>query len=94
MVTQFQIDCALMAGASYMSTRPDINKFPTPTGWVKVTNPDSYFIDPSTGFEAISFQNIANPNNIVISFAGTDPLSPTDLAADADLIAEPLLKRC
>ncbi len=68
MATQFEIDCALMAGDSYISTRPDINKFPIPTGWAKVTNPDSYFIDPSTGFEAVSF---IKGTEIVISYAGT-----------------------
>ena len=26
----------------------------------------------ASGFESVSFQNIANPNEIVISFAGTD----------------------
>ena len=26
----------------------------------------------ASGFEAVSFQNIANPNEIVISFGGTD----------------------
>ncbi len=68
MTTQFEIDCALMAGASYISTRPDINKFPIPEGWITVTNPDSHFNDPATGFEAVSFKR---GDDIVISFAGT-----------------------
>ncbi|WHZ22886.1 MAG: Hemolysin-type calcium-binding region [Nitrospira sp.] len=63
-------DYALMAGASYISTRHDVNKFPIPSNWAVITNPDSYARDPNTGFEAISFQR---GNEIVISFAGTNP---------------------
>ena len=63
------IEYALMAGASYISTRPDINKFPIPQGWVAVTNPP-HFQDDATGFEAISFQR---GNEIVIAYAGTNP---------------------
>ena len=33
MTTPTDIEYALMAGASYISSRPDINKFPVPTGW-------------------------------------------------------------
>ena len=69
------IEYALMAGASYISTRPDINKFPIPQGWVAVTNPP-HFQDDATGFEAISFQR---GNEIVIAFAGTNP---GDLSGD------------
>ena len=64
------IEYALMAGASYISTRDDVNQFPIPQGWAKVVNPDSYFRDPVSGFEAISF---AKGTEIVISFAGTGP---------------------
>jgi len=60
------IEYALMAGASYISTRPDPNKFPIPSGWLEM--PNSRFNDPSSGFEAVTFQN---GTNIVISFAGT-----------------------
>jgi hypothetical protein len=77
MATQFDIDCALMAGASYYDTRKDINRFPIPDGWAKITNPDSHFSDSSSGFEAVSFQRGTGANaEIVISFAGTyfDPL--------------------
>jgi hypothetical protein len=79
------IDYALMAGASYFSTRPDGNKIPVPQGWVKVTNPDSYFRDTESGFEAISF---TNGNEIVISYAGTydKPLSPFNPDIQADLL--------
>ena len=61
---QQQIDYALMAGASYISNRPDENKFPTPNGW----SPTQYKIKDS-GFEAISF---TKGTETVISFAGTD----------------------
>lgn len=79
------IEYALMAGASYISTRQDPNKFPVPIGWLEI--PDSHFNDPSTGFEAISFQR---GNEIVISFAGTydnplNPLTNPDLQADIGL---------
>jgi hypothetical protein len=60
---------ALMAGASYISNRPGINQLPIPYGWSKKMNPDSYFKNPDSGFEAISF---TNGSEIVISFAGTD----------------------
>lgn len=33
------LEYALMAGAAYISTRPDINKFPIPQGWVSVIDP-------------------------------------------------------
>ena len=61
------IEYALMAGASYISTRDDVNKFPTPDGWTttKHENPDD-----GSGFEAVSF---VKGNEIVISYAGTDP---------------------
>ena len=60
------IELALMAGRAYQSTRNDINWFPTPQGWT-ITGHD----EKSSGFEAVSFQNMANPNEIVISYAGT-----------------------
>ena len=47
-----EIEYALMAGASYVSTRGIINQFPVPKGWVEVTNPP-YFKDDSTGFETM-----------------------------------------
>jgi len=60
------IEYALMAGASYRDTRPDVNKFPIPGGWNMVSrNPQ----DGSSGFEAAVFQR---GTEIVISFAGTD----------------------
>lgn len=61
------IEYALMAGASYISTRSEINQFPVPDGWLEVV--DERRTLPS-GFEATYF---ANGTEIVISFAGTDP---------------------
>ncbi|GMV68050.1 MAG: hypothetical protein AMXMBFR76_04890 [Pseudomonadota bacterium] len=70
---------ALMAGAVYISTRAKINQLSAPNGWEKVTIPqDSYVSDPDSGFEAIAFYNTANPNKIVIAYAGTDPNSLLD----------------
>jgi len=83
-------DYALMAGASYISTRPDANKFPIPSGWLQKqhANPQD-----GSGFEAISFINgttIANSTEIVISYAGTygnggSILTNPDKQADAFL---------
>ena len=47
------IEYALLAGASYISTRPDINNFPVPQGWAQV----SYSPPVSSGFEAAAFGN-------------------------------------
>ncbi len=58
------IDYALLAGASYISTRHDINKFPLPTGWSILPNPNGYRLDTSTGFEAVALNK---GNEIVIS---------------------------
>ena len=80
MTTITKIDYALMAGASYVSTRPDVNKFPIPDGWVSTNykNPPN-----GSGFEVISFvlagTTLATSSEIVISFAGT---YPTDLLGD------------
>ena len=74
---------ALMAGASYISSRDEINRLPIPEGWEKVVNPDSYFRDPSSGFEAISYQR---GSEIVISYAGTyDKDYSEDMVANAGL---------
>jgi Ca2+-binding RTX toxin-like protein len=56
---------ALMAGGSYISTRPDMNWFPMPNGWIQF-NHRTY----DGGFEAVSF---TNGTEIVISYAGTGP---------------------
>ncbi len=65
MTTQFEIDCALMAGSAYQSTTNSINQFPVPSGWTEV--PGSHQVKPSS-FEATTF---TNGNQLVISFAGT-----------------------
>lgn len=90
MATPTTIEYALMAGASYRDTRPDVNKFPIPTEWMMVSrNPQ----DNATGFEAATFGNdsdLASSTEIVISYAGTydNPLNPftnPDLQADIGL---------
>jgi Lipase (class 3) len=65
---------ALMAGASYISTRSPVNQFPMPAGWTELVARRKK--DSQTGFEATTFGNgidIAHSTEIVISFAGTDP---------------------
>lgn len=59
------IDYALMAGASYISNRREVNQFPAPDDWLELV--DERKIEPS-GFEATYF---TNGTEIVISFAGT-----------------------
>jgi hypothetical protein len=63
------IEYALMAGAAYISSRPDKNTFPAPDDWEEIE--DSHMTNPSSGFEAVSFQS---DNSIVISFADTNPV--------------------
>ena len=67
MATQFEIDCAVLSGAAYISTRSAINRFPVSHGWSEVAL--SHVTLPS-GFEAVSF---TDGSEIVISYAGTDP---------------------
>jgi len=62
------IDYALMAGASYISNRAEINRIPAPDVWLEAINKRTSG-NPS-GFEATYFVGINN--EIVISFAGTD----------------------
>ena len=62
------IEYALMAGASYISTRADINKFPVPQSWSEAI--EFRKSDPNTGFEATYF---TQGTNIIISYAGTNP---------------------
>lgn len=69
MATQFDIDCALMAGRAYYDKRAEINRFPVPLGWLEI--PLSHVALPG-GFEAVSFQK---GSQIIISFTGTDQLS-------------------
>ena len=64
------IEFALMSGASYISTRADINRFPVPKNWTEIIDKRE---DHPSGFEATVFQN---GSETVISFAGTYPTSP------------------
>lgn len=68
MITQFEIDRALMAGAAYFSTRQTINRFPVPAGWTERL--EFRVSDDRSGFEARAFQH---GSEIIISFAGTNP---------------------
>lgn len=51
---------ALMAGHAYLSTRDRMNWLPVPEGWSEFNHQTN-----TSGFEAVSFQSIANPNEIV-----------------------------
>lgn len=80
------LEYALMAGRSYIDTRPDLNQFPVPAGWTEFFHVPNETFPLDSGFEAIAFQR---GNEIVISYAGTfdKPKSPTnpDFLADAGL---------
>ena len=65
MATQFEIDCALMAGASYISTRKPLNQFPIPSEWTEQIVERAA---DDTGFEATCF---TKGTELVISYAGT-----------------------
>ncbi|MDI1279647.1 hypothetical protein [Methylobacter sp.] len=58
-----ELEYALMAGGSYISTRSDDNQFSIPAGWIEFKHETT-----GSGFEAVSFQN---GNEVVISYAGT-----------------------
>lgn len=79
------IEHALMAGASYISTRADINQFPVPAGWFEPIEKRGR--DDTTGFEATYFTRGTGANTeIIISFAGTNPTDITgDIAANLAL---------
>jgi len=62
------IEYALMAGASYISNRPEINRIPAPDVWLEAISERS--LNNPSGFEATYFVGINN--DLVISFAGTD----------------------
>ena len=89
MATDFEIQCALMAGAAYVSNRPDKNTFPSPIvyGWAEIK---SEYVTKPSGFEAISF---INGDEIVISFAGTNGSGdwPTNFALAGGNYCEQLL---
>ena len=61
------IEYALIAGASYRSTRDDINRIPYPAGWQPVKSGLDWKVG-TDGFEARSF---IKGTDIVISYAGT-----------------------
>ena len=80
MATQFEIDCALMAGASYISTRKPLNQFPIPSEWTEQIVERAA---DDTGFEATCF---TKGTELVISYAGTyDKDIAGDIAADVGL---------
>ncbi|MDR3088800.1 MAG: putative Ig domain-containing protein [Desulfobulbaceae bacterium] len=69
MVTQ--IDCAILAGAAYRTNRThEKNQFQVPASWSEVAG--SYYHNLESGFEVVSFRNVSDPTEIVISFAGTN----------------------
>lgn len=83
MATQLEVDCALMAGASYISTRKPLNRFPVPSvnGWSEL---EVERVVKNSGFEATTF--VKGNNQLVISFAGTYDKDVTgDIAADIAL---------
>jgi hypothetical protein len=81
------LECAIMAGCAYQSTRDEINWFPVPDGWQES---DEEHVTKPSGFEAGYFQR---GDEIVISFAGTEPSQPEDLLTDMALAqAKPALQ--
>ncbi|MDR3391638.1 MAG: hypothetical protein P4L77_07880 [Sulfuriferula sp.] len=75
---QFEVDCAMMSGADYVSNRNPVNQLPMPLGWTL----KKYVSIPASGFEGASF---TNGSQIVISYTGTNPLTVPDLVADLAL---------
>lgn len=72
----------LLSGASYRDTRANLNRFPIPQDWNVVSLVPQ---DGATGFEASAYRNTLT-NEIVISYAGTDPGDLAgDIAADIGL---------
>lgn len=77
MMTQFEIDRALMAGRAYQTNRDQsANWFPVPAGWTEFSHVPNTANPTTGGFEASAFQK--GPE-IVISYAGTNP---SDLSGD------------
>ena len=64
------IQYALMAGASYVSNRPELNRFAVLEEWAYTEYDEKDY----SGFEAVSF---VKGGEIVISYAGTDFSDPT-----------------
>lgn len=88
MATKFEIECALMAGASYITTRKPLNQFPIPAEWNELLVERAA---KNSGFEATCF---TKGTDLVISFAGTYPKSlpgttnGTYLGLAVDLVAD------
>ncbi|MFH2210689.1 MAG: VCBS domain-containing protein [Pseudomonadota bacterium] len=61
---------AMMAGNVYRASRDENNRVPVPFGWKPIDG--SYEVNTHTGFEAIAYKRNGT-NEIVISYAGTDP---------------------
>jgi len=57
MATQFEIDCALMSGLAYQSSRDKINRFPAPSGWAEFSHVPNDTYPTTLSFEASAFQN-------------------------------------
>jgi Ca2+-binding RTX toxin-like protein len=89
---------ALMAGRAYLTSRPKAeNQFPTPEGWTEflhVSDAAPSYFPVAAGFEAIAFKNKSNPNEIVISYTGTNGAGdiPADLSLGAGKWSEQLLQ--
>jgi len=82
MTTQFEIDCVLMAGLAYQSSRDKNNWFPTPSGWLEFSHVPNGTYATALSFEASAFQNTAT-GEIIIAYAGTSQL--TDWIANLTL---------
>ncbi|BAL24633.1 Mbeg1-like protein [Azoarcus sp. KH32C] len=84
---ELEVAYALMAGRSYQTNRASngINWFPVPQGWVEFLHLPNNSQATNGGFEMSAFQNISDPKQIVISFAGTES---SDISGDiiADLV--------
>jgi len=74
------LDYAILAGASYFSTRSGINRFPIPLGWLELI--DDRRANSQSGFEARAFQS---GSELVISYAGTYAKSGADIQAGINL---------
>jgi hypothetical protein len=80
MASNFEIECALMAGYAYQTTRSEDNILPGPEagGWSRIGSD----INDATGFEAYTFKR---GDEIVIAFAGTYPEQEGDINTNGHL---------
>jgi hypothetical protein len=58
MARQFEIDCALMSGLAYQSSRDKNNWFPAPSGWVEFSHVPNDAYPTTQSFEVSAFQNV------------------------------------